>query len=102
MDDEYLELITKYNISYFLSEKSGNHIPLENFAKSIMDIHDPIWSRIIFVDFNFLRYKKKIDEKLLIKIRRKMNKNKFLIQYLLRNNIISTLEKNKKPDGEDF
>mgnify|MGYP000337727940 CR=1 FL=1 len=31
-----------------------------------------------------------------------MNKNKFLIQYLLRNNIISTLEKNKKPDGEDF
>lgn len=102
VDDEYLELITKYNISYFLSEKSGNHIPLENFAKSIMDIHDPIWSRIIFVDFNFLRYKKKIDEKLLIKIRRKMNKNKFLIQYLLRNNIISTLEKNKKPDGEDF
>lgn len=98
VENEKLELITKYNISYFLSEKSGNPIPLENFAKLIVQNSDPIWSRIVFVDFNFLHYKKKIDEKLFIKIKRKMNRNKYLIQHLLRNNIISTIETSKSPE----
>lgn len=85
-----LSNITNYNIAYFLAFTNNSVFPFEIFADLIGD--DIVWNRIIFVDVNFLKMKKKIDEKKYIRIKRKMNKNKFLIQHILKN---SVAEKNK-------
>lgn len=90
LQNDDLEQITKYNIAYFISYKRNSHKALETFAEQIVEIDNPIWSRILYVDVNFLKYKKSIDQKLLVRIKRKMNKNKFLIQHLLKNNIYNT------------
>lgn len=82
-----LEIITRYNIAYFLADKTNDIFPLEYFAKLILNNSDEVWTRIVYVDTKFLNYKKTIDQKLLLKIKRKMNKNKFLIQYHLKNSI---------------
>lgn len=85
-----LSNITNYNIAYFLAFNNNLVLPFEIFADLIGD--DIVWNRIVFVDINFLKMKNKIDEKKYVRIKRKMNKNKFLIQYILKN---SVAEKNK-------
>ncbi len=85
--------ITSYNIAYFLAFHKNSVLPLERFSDIIKD--DIVWHRILFVDINFLNMKKKIDEKKYIRIKRKMNKNKFLIQHILKN---SVTEKHKFMD----
>lgn len=87
LENQNLDIVTKYNLSYFLSEKNNNPKHMEEFIKSVVDSKDPVWARIAYVDLNFLNYKKRIDEKLYIKLKRRMNKNKYLIQHLLKNNI---------------
>lgn len=82
-----LDIITRYNIAYFLADKTNDIFPIEYFAKLILNNPDEVWARIVYVDTKFLNYKKTINQKLLLKIKRKMNKNKFLIQYHLRNSI---------------
>lgn len=85
-----LSNITNYNIAYFLAFTNNSVSPFEIFADLIED--DIVWNRIIYVDINLLKMKKKIDERKYIRIKRKMNKNKFLIQHILRN---SVADKNK-------
>lgn len=82
--------ITNYNIAYFLSFITESPFPFELFADIIGE--DVVWNRILFVDINFLKMKKVIDDKKYLRIKRKMNKNKFLIQHILKSNIS---EKNK-------
>lgn len=89
-DKNDLSNITNYNISYFLAFNNNSVIPFEIFADLIKD--DIVWNRILYVDINFLKMKKRIDEKKYVRIKRKMNKNKFLIQHILKN---SVAEKNK-------
>ena len=83
--------ITIYNISYYLAFHKDSATPFELFEHRI--INDVVWNRILFVDIDFLKMKKKIDEKSYLRIKRKMTKNKFLIQDILKNSII---EKNKR------
>lgn len=90
-DKNDLSNITNYNIAYFLAFNNNSVFPFEIFADLIED--DIVWNRILYVDINFLKMKKKIDEKKYIRIKRKMNKNKFLIQHILKS---SVSEKNKK------
>lgn len=85
-----LSNITNYNIAYFLSFTTNSPFPFELFADIIGD--DIVWNRILFVDINFLKMKKDMDDKKYLRIKRKMNKNKFLIQHILKSNIS---EKNK-------
>ncbi|WP_027419129.1 NACHT domain-containing protein [Crocinitomix catalasitica] len=85
-----LSNITNYNIAYFLAFINNSVFSLEVFADLIGD--DIVWNRILYVDINFLKMKKTIDDKKYVRIKRKMNKNKFLIQHILRN---SVTEKNK-------
>lgn len=86
-----LSNITNYNIAYFLAFSNNSAFPFEIFADLIKD--DIVWNRIIYVDINFLQLKKRIDEKQYFRIKRKMNKNKFLIQHILKN---SVADKNNK------
>lgn len=90
-EDNSFTNITNYNIAYFLAHNQSTAVPFEIFAEKVKN--DVVWSRIIYVDVNFLNLKKKIDEKKFVRIKRKMNNNKFLIQKILNDNII---EKNKK------
>lgn len=83
--------ITNYNIAYFLAFNQNTALPFEAFEDKVKD--DVVWSRILFVDLNFLSLKKKINEKRFIRIRRKMNKNKFQILHVLNNSLV---EKNKE------
>lgn len=85
--NDNLELITKYNLAYFISSRINSYQPLENFAKEVLVKDDAVWSRIIYVDISFLKYKKTVNQKLLTRIKRKMNKNKFLIQYKLKSSL---------------
>lgn len=80
-ENEYSD-VTLYSIAYFLAFNKGDKSALETFISN--ESLDVIWSRIVFVDINFLSYKKSIDPKLFNRLRRKMNKNKFLIQDHLR------------------
>jgi hypothetical protein len=89
-DNNDLSNITNYNIAYFLAFNNNFVFPFEIFADLIGE--DIVWNRILYVDINFLKMKKKIDEKKYIRIKRKMNKNKFLIQHILKN---SVSDKNK-------
>lgn len=89
-DNNELSNITNYNIAYFLAFNNNFVFPFEIFADLIGE--DIVWNRILYVDINFLKMKKKIDEKKYIRIKRKMNKNKFLIQHILKN---SVSDKNK-------
>lgn len=77
--------ITNYNLAYFLAFLKNIAVPFEVFEEKVKD--ELVWSRILYVDINFLNLKKKINDKKYIRIRRKMRKNKFRIQHLLRGNI---------------
>lgn len=83
---DQLDTLTVYNIAYFLSFKTNNSIYFENISDYLID-KDILWSRILYVDISFLKLKKGIDNKQFLRIKRKMNKNKFLIQHYLKNSI---------------
>lgn len=86
LDEGKLNKITLYNLAYYLAFHQNSPIPLSIFEEKIGD--DIVWNRILFVDINFLNMKKRIDEKKFVRIKRKMNKNKFLIQHILNNSIL--------------
>ena len=85
-NDGNLNNITLYNIAYYLAFDLNSPDTLSIFEEKIGN--DVVWNRILYVDINFLNMKKRIDEKKFIRIKRKMNKNKFLIQHILNNSIL--------------
>ena len=92
-DNTTLSDITIYNIAYFLAFRNQTAIPFEIIGDKLKE--NIVWSRILYVDINLLKLKKKINDKQFIRIRRKMNKNKFIIQNILNNNYLE-MSKNKK------
>jgi hypothetical protein len=98
LTNEKLQLsdATKYCIAYFYSFNKNDASALELFVKS--DGIDIIWQRICYVDLGFLNYKKH-NLKSYQRIKRKVNKNKFLIQSRLRgisSNILGEQVKDSK------
>lgn len=91
LEEKSLNKITTYNIAYFLAFHKKCSYSLEIFSNIIDE--DVIWNRILYVDINFLRLKSKLPEKTFLRIKRKMNKNKFLIQYKLNETIKERQEK---------
>jgi len=91
LENNGLTKITNYNIAYFLSFLQRTAIHFEIFEEKVKD--DVVWNRILYVDINLLKLKKKIDKKKFTRIKRKMNKNKFLIQHILRNNLLDKVKK---------
>lgn len=94
--DGQLSNITYYNIAYFLAFHKNSGKPFEIFANKIEA--DIVWNRILYVDINFLKLKKKVDEKQFLRFKRKMNKNKFQIQDLLKQTLVA---KQLKEDLKD-
>ena len=92
-DNNDFSSITNYNIAYFLAFHQNTALPFEVFEEKVKD--DIVWSRILYVDVNFLNLKKRIDQKTYFRIRRKMNKNKFLIQHILKNSIKNKYENSR-------
>lgn len=90
LHESNLNHITLYNISYFLAFHQNKPESFGKFEELIGD--DVVWNRILYVDINFLNMKKKIDDKKFVRIKRKMNKNKFLIQHILNNNILEKVK----------
>lgn len=86
-DQNQLNNITLYNIAYYLSFHQNSPNPLAIFEEKIKD--DVVWNRILYVDINFLNLKKKLDDKKFARIKKKMNKNKFLIQHILNSSILT-------------
>lgn len=76
-DDINISEVTKYCIAYFVSFRRNNPAALEIFVSD--ESIDSIWSRVIFVDINFLHYKKKVNPETFKRVKRKMNKRKFEI-----------------------
>lgn len=75
-NSEYTD-VTRYCLSYFISLHTGNPAALELFLeRNNISI---IWTRILYVDINFFRFKKKIDEKTFARIRKKMKTHKYTI-----------------------
>lgn len=91
--DQKAELsdVTRYCIAYFTSTLRGAPYALEIFV-SDKDL-SVIWNRIVYVDINFLHFKKAAKKESLIRIRRKMTKNKFSIIEQLKGSSINYLEK---------
>lgn len=85
-DKERLDDITVYNLAYFLSFENNSSIYFEIVSDYLIS-KNIIWSRILYVDISFLNLKKKIDEKQFLRIKRKMNKHKYLIQHNLKSTI---------------
>lgn len=76
-----LSELTIYCISYFITFHNDSPIALELFSER-PDI-DIIWNRIVYVDLKLLHYKSK-DIKSYKRLKRKMEKNRFLIQSKLK------------------
>ena len=93
-DKEHLNDITVYNIAYYLSFKNNTSKYFEDISDYLIS-RNLVWSRILYVDISFLKLKKKIDDKQYVRIRRKMDKHKFLIQHLLK----STIEESNSENG---
>jgi hypothetical protein len=74
--------VTKYCLSYFISLHTGNPAALELFLEQ--NNISIIWTRILYVDINLFRFKKKIDEKTFTRIRKKMKTHKYAIIEQLR------------------
>ena len=75
-ENNKLSELTNYCISYFITFHKNNTSALELFSqKEEINI---IWSRIVFIDLKLLHYKAK-DIKSYKRIKRKMDRNKFLI-----------------------
>src|SRR5690606_35378196 len=91
--DQKAELsdVTRYCIAYFTSTLKSAPYALEIFV-SDKDL-SVIWNRIVYVDIKFLHFKKAAKKESLIRIRRKMTKNKFSIIEQLKGSSINYLEK---------
>ena len=85
-DKEQLDDITVYNLAYFLSFQNNSSKYFEIISDYLI-AKDVVWSRILYVDISFLKLKKQIDEKQFLRIKRKMSKNKFLIQHNLKSTV---------------
>jgi len=72
-----LSTLTIYCISYFITFHKNDPSALELFLEK--EGLDVIWSRIVFIDLKLLHYKSK-DIKSYTRIKRKMERNKFIIQ----------------------
>lgn len=94
-DLNHLNSVTIYNIAYYLTFKSNNSIYFEKISDYLIN-KDILWSRILYVDIEFLNLKKNIDEKQYLRIKRKMNKNKYIIQHYLKNTISERFEDENK------
>lgn len=70
--------VTLYSMMHFLSFKNQEPFYLEEFI-SVDDLN-PRWSRIIYIDINLLHLKKKVNEKLFRKIKKKQARNR---EYIL-------------------
>ncbi len=69
--------VTRYCMSYFISMHTGSPAALELFLQyNNLSI---IWTRILYVDINLFKFKKKVDEKTFARIRKKMRTHKFAI-----------------------
>jgi hypothetical protein len=75
-ENNNLSELTIYCISYFITFHKNDSSALELF--SLKENIDIIWSRIVFIDLKLLHYKAK-DIKSYKRIKRKMDRNKFLI-----------------------
>lgn len=93
-DKHLLNDVTVYNIAYYLSFKNNKADYFEQISDYLIE-KDIVWSRILYVDISFLKLKKKIDDKQYVRIRRKMDKHKYLIQHLLK----STIEESKQENS---
>lgn len=93
-DKEHLNDITVYNIAYYLSFKNNTSKYFEDISDYLIS-RNLVWSRILYVDISFLKLKKKIDDKQYVRIRRKMDKHKFLIQHLLKSTIEESNSENE-------
>lgn len=80
LDDNDFTEITNYNLAYFIAFNKGNPFPFEVFSDKV---ESAVYSRIVYVDVKFLDMKKQMDDKKFIRIRRKMNKKKHIIQHML-------------------
>lgn len=79
---EHLSDVTRYCISYFLSNKNNSPEELEIFIQDQkLESH---WYRIVFVDIDLLHYKKKVNPEIYKRVKRKMNKRKFEIISVLK------------------
>ncbi len=76
-----LSELTNYCISYFVTFHNDTPTTLELFLER--DNIDVIWNRIVFVDLKFLHYKAK-DIASYKRMKRKMDRNKFVILHKLR------------------
>ena len=92
-ENNNLSDIMIYNIAYFLAFHNHTAFPFEILGERLKG--NIVWSRILYVDINLLKLKKKINDKQFVRIRRRMNKNKFIIQDILNNNYLE-MSKNKK------
>tara|TARA_R110002050_G_scaffold56512_3_gene127055 strand:- start:326 stop:2752 length:2427 start_codon:yes stop_codon:yes gene_type:complete len=89
---------TRYCIAHFYSFKRNDTSALELFLKD--DEKDIIWERMLYVDLKFFRYKKK-NLKSYQRIKRKVNKNRFLIQSRLRGSSTSVLLDEKDDEKKE-
>lgn len=80
-ENNNLSELTNYCISYFITFHKDTSTPLELFLER--ENIDVIWNRIVFVDLKFLHYKAK-DIASYKRIKRKMDRNKFVILNKLR------------------
>ena len=85
IDNNDFSEITNYNIAFFLAFTQDNPTPIELFEEKYSN--DVIWDRILYIDIKFLKLKKKISQSKYNRIRRKMKKHKYLIQYNLQSSI---------------
>lgn len=95
-DKEQLDDITVYNLAYFLSFQKNSSKYFQIVSDYLIS-KDIVWSRILYVDISFLNLKKQIDEKQYLRIKRKMSKNKFLIQHHLKSTVT---EKNSEKNNQ--
>jgi hypothetical protein len=93
-DKNELTDITNYNLAYYLSHSQDSGVYFEVFVERMKD--EVVWNRVLYVDINFLKLRKKIDPKKYVRIKRKMNKKKFMIQHLLKQNVLEQENEEKK------
>ena len=91
VDNNEFTAITNYNIAFFLAFTQNISSPIEIFEGK--HLNDVIWNRILYVDIEFLKLKKRISQEKYNRIRRKMNKHQYLIQYNLQSSIYDQKKK---------
>ena len=91
--------VTRYCVAYFVSSLQDTPHALEIFA-SDGDL-EIIWNRIIYVDLNFFRFKKKVDKATYLRVKRKMSRHKFNIIHRMKSVGVKTLlDSDNESDGD--